>query len=129
MMNIHKQEYIGPERRGGKRTKGIAVIYSTDRQEDLKAVGFTENIGTKGIYLNVAKELNENSILFLKMNLPHSHTPIQFKGRVVWVKQINKRLRPERAGYELGIEFIEISEDDHNKVIKFVLDSLKEDNS
>lgn len=124
MIESQEDKYNGLERRESPRIKGITAVYSPIGKENLKAVGFVNNIGANGIKITVTQKIESKSILSLKMNLPGSNTSIQFKGRVIWGKDVNINLCSKMGGYELGTEFIEISDNDRQKISQYVLDCL-----
>ncbi len=128
MNNMEPQEdkYYGRERRDAPRIKGITAVYSPAEKDGLETVGFVKNISAKGIKLSVTKEIEKDTVLFLKMNLPGSSIPIQFKGKIVWSREADIDSRSKIMGHELGIKFIEISDNDSRKISRYVSNCFSE---
>ena len=120
-----EKRYSGPERREFPRVEGITAVYTVVGRQELEAVGFVVNLSAKGINLNVNRRIENNTILSLRMNLPGSSSPVQFKGKVVWGKQVDVDLVPKEMGYKLGIEFTEVSDKDRQKISEYVSSCLK----
>ncbi|MDP3789735.1 MAG: PilZ domain-containing protein [Candidatus Omnitrophota bacterium] len=68
-----------------------------------------------------ARGIAEGAVLELKMELCGAHSPVHAKGKVVWIKQLSLE---DDAPYDMGIEFIEIEEDNKNTFLKFLCDLI-----
>ena len=108
------------ERRKFPRLNAVVnVEYSIIGEGPLKYTESTKNIGAGGICLIVYEEIKINTLLSLKFFLPDSNEPIQAKGRVVWKGEFSISSDQIRR-YDLGIEFVEIGEEDRERISKYV---------
>lgn len=79
----------------------------------------SKNISKGGICLIVYEEFKKDDLLDLKICFTGAKTPIKAVARVVWVSEftigdnIGKR-------YDVGIEFIKISDSDREKIDQYV---------
>lgn len=82
----------------------------------------TKDISADGLRFETHdKSVNESNILELKLNIPGTANPIHAKGRIAWKKKITL---DDSAPYNIGVEFIEIEEDNKNTFLKFLCDLL-----
>jgi len=116
-----------PERRKFSRLElSVDIKYSVIGKEPLlEKQGRSKNISPAGIYLIVDEQIELGDVLSLVIRLPEDDHPIQVKGVVrwkafVWVTDTTDT----RTRWDLGIEFIDINEDDRQKISKFVFVSF-----
>ncbi len=90
---------------------------------------FTKNIGKGGICLITYEPVEESDILELKIALPNEREPLSVIGKVCWVKQFNIGNDSGGERFDVGIEFIKISDEDKQKIDGYVFshDPLKEE--
>ena len=82
----------------------------------------TKNISADGLRFETEeKSLKEGSVIEFKLALPGASNPIHAKGKVVWKKRLTLE---DNAPYDLGVEFIEIEEDNKNTFLKFLCDLI-----
>lgn len=82
----------------------------------------TKDISAEGLRLeSKTKDINEGSILELKLDIYGANNPVHAKGKVVWKKQLSLE---DDAAYDIGIEFTEIEEDNKNTFLKFLCDLI-----
>ncbi len=83
----------------------------------------SKNIGAGGICFISEQELRPGEFLKLEIKLPQDPPTVHALGKVVWVKPFS--LASEKTHrYDMGIEFIELSPVDKQKINKYVF-SLK----
>lgn len=84
---------------------------------------FTENIGAGGICVVLDREVDLFKNAKLELYLTDKDSPISCKGTIVWV--IRRRLGSQGKAieYDVGIEFIDISDMDRKRISGLV-DSL-----
>ncbi|MCM8824320.1 MAG: PilZ domain-containing protein [Candidatus Omnitrophica bacterium] len=98
----------------------VCVEYSILGEEEVKS-DFTHDIGGGGICLIVYDNIiEENTILKLSIHLPDDTKPIKALGRVVWQRAIPSTV----LRYDLGIEFIEISPEDRQRISEYVINHI-----
>lgn len=107
------------KRRFPRLTVSIKIEYKLF--EDKSApflVTSTKDISAGGLCLRVFDQFEVGNILQLRFTLPGLPRFIFAKGRVVWIKELG-RLGKGKA-FELGIEFIEIKEEDKKQIGEYV---------
>lgn len=82
----------------------------------------TKDISADGLrFETLDKTLLEANILELKLNIPGAPNPVHVRGKVIWKKKVSLE---DRAPFHLGLEFIEIEEDNKNTFLKFLCDLI-----
>ena len=121
-MGTSEDKYSGRERRRYPRVRAAFAEYSPIGAEEATSKGistFIKNVSAGGVCIVVSQEIEVNSILSLKIYLSQSESSIQAKGKVVWSKTSSFR-GGVRAYYDLGIEFVEIDENDRMRICKYI---------
>jgi c-di-GMP-binding flagellar brake protein YcgR len=85
----------------------------------------SRNISSGGICIIAFEKLNTGDILDLKFSLPGLKKFVVGKGRVVWINDCNVEGSKTDNVYEVGIEFVNIKEQDKNKIQEFVISKTK----
>lgn len=86
---------------------------------------YTENISCGGLCTSVPIELGVDSVVALEIDLKDKKPNVNCSGTVVWCF---KRLHPGDGSsevFDLGIEFIDIKEEDRARIKKIVDSHLK----
>ena len=83
----------------------------------------SKNIGAGGICLISEQELRAGELLKLEIRLPEDPPVIYALGKVAWVKPFSLATEKSKR-FDMGVEFIEISPEDKQKINKYVF-SLK----
>lgn len=77
-----------------------------------------------GIDLRIGSRLPKaGDYLFLGIELP-SKKVIETKGKVVWVREMGLDNLEGEEEYNVGVEFIEMKEEDREEIYRLVLESL-----
>jgi c-di-GMP-binding flagellar brake protein YcgR len=87
--------------------------------ENLTVPGILLDISTTNIGLLSFKEIKPNTILSFSLNL-HNIKTGSIKAKVIWVKEMGNT-------YRLGLEFIDISQNDIKNISNFIEEYIKED--
>ena len=121
-------EYVGPERRKSQRIEShFFVLYRLEAGETFgisKALG--QNINVTGLMFEMENDVLAGDILYLEIYIPSDvygftifSIPVQAK--VVWVnRKENESKEPGGNKYQIGVEFIEIENEDRSKIIDYV---------
>jgi len=81
----------------------------------------TKDISADGLRVEShAKDIKESGSVELKLQIYGATNPVHAKGRVVWKKKLSLE---DKAPYDVGIEFVEI-EEDNNTFLKFLCDLI-----
>ena len=98
----------------------VDVVYNKVFPAQKVEVSLTKNISKGGICLIAYDELKVSDNLDLNIYLPEDKTPVHVIGRVAWVKDFVICNIPNGKRFDVGIEFITISEQDEKKIAKYV---------
>ena len=110
------------ERRKYIRLKTPVSVTYTAPNTGIVHSSLTKNMSADGLRLETkAKDIEENSILELKLELYGANNPVHAKGKVIWIKQLSLE---DGAPYDMGIELTEIEEDNKNTFLKFLCDLI-----
>jgi c-di-GMP-binding flagellar brake protein YcgR len=93
-------------------------------QEEESLLRLSKNISKGGICLIVYDELKKDDLLDLKIFLPDTRTPVEALGQVVWASEF---IIGDKIGkrYDVGIEFVKISDKDKDRIDQYVFSHLK----
>ncbi|MBI4845897.1 MAG: PilZ domain-containing protein [Candidatus Omnitrophica bacterium] len=94
------------------------VSYSVISSEEKAKNVNTKNISVGGIAIFSSREIANGTFLSLSLNLPDM-TSCRIKGRVVWSTPV-KVSWDEQVNFELGVEFVNISDSEHQSISKYV---------
>ena len=124
-------KWDGQERRRYPRLKGATVEYVAIGKASPKEMSFTEDISAVGIRILASENIDIDTILLLKIYLPHYSEPVKVKGRVVWTRQSRflRRDTKKVEHYDIGIEFMEIKDEDQSKICQYTVDQTLQDES
>ncbi|MCK4917846.1 MAG: PilZ domain-containing protein [Candidatus Omnitrophica bacterium] len=119
-MNDDKKnnDYPIVERRKFPRVRNFIDIYYTVSFNEEKTI--FKNIGLEGICLVAHIPIKKGSILDLRFKLLKDEPEVRIKGKVIWNKKFD-RASYDTINYEIGIQFIEISESDKKNIAKIYL--------
>ncbi len=118
-----RRRYNGPERRERARAdEEIPVLY--EESGEIKG-SVTKNISAAGLSFETEVFVQPSSILEVQINKPidtglNAVLPIHAKAKTVWIRQ------SETGKYRLGLEFIDINEQDRDEIAKNVKKKLRE---
>lgn len=108
------------ERRRYIRLKTPVSVTYTAPNTGVVHSSTTKDMSADGLRLETrARDIEKGSLLELKLELHGANNPVHAKGKVVWMKQLSLE---DDAPYDVGIEFIEIEEDNKNTFLKFLCD-------
>lgn len=83
---------------------------------------YSKNISVGGICIILLERVELNSVLDLTFSMPDCKQTIKAQGEVVWLREFVIGVNQTIKGYEAGIEFTNISEEDKNKINEYVTD-------
>lgn len=115
-----KNKAESPERRRAKRTYASFIEYCRAEDECSKKLqAFTENISSTGICIFINEEIKSNSLLFITIYLLDGSTPIEAKGKIAWIRPSSFLNMQDRKHFDAGIEFVEITEEDRKRLVRY----------
>jgi len=103
----------------------VDVVYNKVSPSQKVEVSLTKNISKGGICLIAYDELKVSDNLDLNIYLPEDKTPLHVIGRVAWVKDFVICNIPNGKRFDVGIEFITITEEDEKKIDKYVFSRIE----
>lgn len=82
----------------------------------VESIGPTLNISAGGMCVLMADPMREGTTPNLAFTLPEDESPVICKGRITWCRasKIDSEL------YEVGVAFVDISDEDRQRVMDFV---------
>ena len=81
----------------------------------------TKDISCEGLRFVSEGELKEGSLLELSITIPNAANPVHVNGKVAWMKRVSTE---DASPYEVGIEFMQIEEDNKNTFLKYLCDLI-----
>ena len=108
-----------PERRRFVRIETPLKILINSNGVQFETI--TKNVSPVGLRFESQNQLEKNVELEVLMYLPDLDVPIKLKGKVIWQ---NKVTLEDKAPYDVGIEVVEIKEEDKNSFLKYLCDLL-----
>ena len=112
----------GADRRKYPRLNAAVTYSVVDRNSGFQD---TRNISAGGIAFFSGEQIEIGCVIYLRIILPDSSL-IRAKAKVVWTQAAHTSWK-DNAGYEFGVEFSELSEDDRRKISRFVVLRLDKD--
>jgi c-di-GMP-binding flagellar brake protein YcgR len=104
----------------------VVVKWEKITEDSNQIVGdtdITKNISVGGICLIAYERLEVGDKLRLEIELPTKKT-VSAKGRVVWINEFEVIGRGLEKRYDVGVEFIDIRDEDREEINKFVFTFL-----
>ncbi|MCQ9204866.1 MAG: ATP-binding protein [Omnitrophica bacterium] len=118
--NLHIQNIsIGPNTRRYKRINYKANFEISSSDDKVKSFQ-TMDISEGGICFISPETLETDANVDIALRLPKEKTAIVFKGRVVWIKNIDEPLGGLSKKYKIGLEFVDLENKKRRKLIKFI---------
>lgn len=110
------------ERRRYIRLKTPVPVTYTAPNTGIVHSSVTKDMSADGLRLETkARDIEKGSVLELKLELYGANNPVHAKGKAVWIKQLSLE---DDAPCDIGIELIEIEEDNKNTFLKFLCDLI-----
>lgn len=85
----------------------------------------TKNISAGGIAIILLNKVEIGDKLNLKFYLPETNIAIKTTGKVVWTQEFTIGTLDTSTAYDVGVEFIDINEDDRNKINQYMIKQNK----
>lgn len=99
----------------------IKVTYTRADSDKVQSVT-AKDISADGIRFETpAKNIKESDLLEMRLDIHNIPNPIHAKARVMWKKKLSLE---DGAPFDVGLEFIEIEEDNKNTFLKFLCDFI-----
>jgi len=84
----------------------------------------TKNIGAGGICVVLPEMLPAGTQLCLSLRLPDADAAFEVAGKVVWTLRQRKLLKKKPGGFDTGIEFVDIEQQDRDRLIRIAQDYI-----
>ncbi len=99
----------------------IEVTYTRLPDPDLRSV-VTRNVGAGGICFFAREALAPGTLVRAAMSLPARQQPVLFTARVIWSEAYEVIGKEERRrAVEVGVQFVDISPEDKEAVMRHVI--------
>lgn len=103
----------------------VKVDYEIVQSPQEKFKSFTKNLSQGGICLFLDNYLKKDTLLDLKLHVPDQTQPLEATGKIVWIDTFKIGDKDAKEHFEAGIEFVDISQEDKDKIGKYVFGLLK----
>lgn len=101
----------GREKRRHRRVTGDFPLKYRTLEDNPYSGGFTRNIAEGGVRFIGHRFIPLATNLTLNLSLPTTARRLNALGKVVWIRKV-----PTGERYEIGLEFIDISDDDKREI-------------
>lgn len=105
----------------------INITYTVVGQDKIHNV-IAKDVSADGArFQTIDREVVDGDIIEAKLDIPEVANPVHVKGKIMWKKKLSLE---DAAPFDLGVEFLEIEEDNKNTFLKFLCDlvyNLSED--
>lgn len=81
----------------------------------------TKDLSCDGLRFICEEEVSDGSLIDLNLTVPGATNPIHIKGKAVWSRKISTE---DAAPFEVGVEFMQIEEDNKNTFLKYLCDLI-----
>ncbi len=99
----------------------VAISYISDKS-NVRQVTNTRNISAEGLgFETMDGSVSENDLLEMAISMPGAPNPVHTGAKVIWKRKLSLE---DSAPYDVGVEFINIEEDNKNTFLKFLCDLL-----
>jgi c-di-GMP-binding flagellar brake protein YcgR len=113
------------EKRQFVRLNLLADITYTRRASSAnEKISLTRNISKGGICFIAYEKLNEGEMLDLSIFIPEQEKPIAATGKIAWIKEFIIGDPEKGKRYDVGIEFIKVSDGELAKIDKYIGSNL-----
>lgn len=126
-----RNEFLGLEKRKFPRLKDNIFVFcrlGPTSSDEFKAI--TCDISGGGLMFETERDIPKESKLELEIYQPGNRDKTIFfsihsLARVAWIKRLEKEnLEQGENKYRMGIEFLEIKQEDRQRVAKFISESI-----
>lgn len=104
----------------------LKVLYKSLAAAHLEGMGYSRNVGTIGVNIIMADQLERNTDVELKIFLPNDDQPVNARGKVIWLYACEYIPASGKQYYTCGVQFDAMSTEDAVKASDFVHYLLKE---
>lgn len=81
----------------------------------------TKDLSALGLRFVSQKELQPETTVDITLYIPNLKNPIHVTGKVVWQR---RQSLEDNAPYDIGVEFVQIEEDNKNTFLKYLCDLI-----
>jgi c-di-GMP-binding flagellar brake protein YcgR len=120
MKRADKNNYI--ERRSYIRIRvPIPLSYAVSGDNRIYSVTTTD-VSANGVrFENRDKAIKQSDAVEITLEIPEAKNPVHAKGSVVWKNRVSLE---DNSPFDVGVEFVDIEEDNKNTFLKFLCDYL-----
>lgn len=108
------------EKRKYLRLNNALEIEYAQLNSDKKYTATTKDVSAIGLRFSTSQKLDEGDNLQITMKLPNTQNAIHVSGRVAWLKKPSE----DDKVFDVGIEFLNIEEDNKNTFLKYLCDLI-----
>lgn len=90
-----------------------------DDHSQVRRLAATKDLSCDGLRFISEYKIDNGSMLDLNLTIPGANNPVHIKGKAVWSRKVSSE---DSAFFEVGIEFVQIEEDNKNTFLKYLCD-------
>lgn len=94
------------------------ILVRPEKESSLSTV--TENLGVGGVCIMLQRPLVRFSACQMRLALDDQLPKIDCRGKVVWIIPTKKGAKETKHSYDIGIEFIDLSEESGSTIRRFI---------
>lgn len=81
----------------------------------------TKDLSCDGLRFISEQDIREGAMLDINLTIPGANNPVHIKGKTIWSKKVASE---DTAPFEVGVEFVQIEEDNKNTFLKYLCDII-----
>ncbi len=98
----------------------VKYVIEEDPNQARKRVA-TKDLSCDGLRFISGEKVDEGSVIDLNLTVPGAANPIHIKGKTIWSRKVSTE---DTAPFEVGVEFMQIEEDNKNTFLKYLCDLI-----
>ena len=98
----------------------VDVSYTKHATNEKRKLSLTRNISRGGVCFVGYEKVQDNDTIDLNVYLPGSAEPVKAIGKVVWVREFTIGENFQNKRYDVGVEFVEISDQNSGKIDQYM---------
>jgi c-di-GMP-binding flagellar brake protein YcgR len=98
----------------------VKYVIEEDPNQTRKQVS-TKDLSCDGLRFISEQKVEDGSFLDINLTIPKANNPVHIKGKTIWSKKLSTE---DTAPFEVGVEFVQIEEDNKNTFLKFLCDLI-----
>ncbi|MFH1848306.1 MAG: PilZ domain-containing protein [Candidatus Omnitrophota bacterium] len=108
------------KRRFLRLTAPVELEYTLENGDKINRA-VSKNLSALGISFTSRDKIATDTIMAIKLKVPNLKNPVHMTGKVVWAQALSAE---DETTLDIGVEFIQIEEDNKNTFLKYLCDLI-----